>query len=108
MCSYSPLHEDANGQVVRCNDCRRIHIYFGTVILALSDTEFLDFERSAGMQAKRHAADRCRTLRHIRMATPATAVMLLFNADELLQLQVLLKAAAAVLQKEQLFKFYHN
>lgn len=108
MCSYNTLNEDDHGQVVRCNECRHIHVYFGTAILALSDTEFLDFQRSAGLLAKRHQADVCRTVRHIRMATPATAVMLVFNADELQQLQKLLSGAAQVLQKEQLFKFNYN
>lgn len=108
MCSYSSLNEDDNGQVVRCNECRHIHVYFGTAILALSDNEFLDFQRSVGMLARRHGGDVCRTVRHIRMATPATAVMLIFNADELMQLQKLLNGAAQVLQKEQLFKFNYN
>jgi len=108
MCSYSSLNEDDHGQVVRCNECRHIHVYFGTTVLALSDAEFLDFRRSASVQARRHSADVCRTLRHIRLATPAASVMLLFNAEELLQLQKLLNGAAQVLQKEQLFKFNFN
>lgn len=108
MCNYSSLNEDDHGQVVRCNECRHIHLYFGNVILALSDSEFLEFQRSIGMRARRHAADVCRTVRHIRMSTPATSVMLLFNAEELQQLKALLDGAAQVLQKEQLFKFNFN
>ncbi len=108
MCRFKKLCHTENGYVVRCNQCRHIHIAFGTTILAFTRDQYHDFVRMIGEQYRLHKNDCCRDQKIIQIPTDARSIMLAYTPGELEKLFNLLEKANTLIDKEQFFSFNGN
>ena len=97
------LHHNAFGCVARCPGKCCLHLYFGNVGLCLRTAELPDWCATIAGLYETHVQRLPDPLaRRISLSGPTEGVALLFNLEELAQLQDLLVSAALLLEVDDI------
>lgn len=109
MCSYQTLfHDDNTGYVVRCNECEKIQLGFGNIMLTVSMDEFDSFRQWLKKILHEQVAVPKENLRNIMIPTPCEGVKLLLSMRELREMDHMLEEADTELQSCGLLKLFTN
>lgn len=107
MCNYETLfHNDNLGYAVRCNECEKIQLGYGNVVITFSDEDFRSF--SSWITTIRHQQDPALDagLRCIVIPTPCEGMKLLMSKRELDEFVTMLETADTELQSLALLKLF--
>jgi hypothetical protein len=109
MCSYQTLfHDDNTGYVVRCNECEKIQLGFGNLMLTVDTEEFDSFRRLLKKIMGEQVSVPTETIRNIVIPTPCEGVKLLLSLRELREFDHMLEEADTELQSCGLLKLFTN
>ena len=109
MCNYQTLfHDDNTGYVVRCNDCEKIQLGFGNIMLTVSAGEFDSFRRWLKKIMDEQISVQKETLRNIVIPTSCEGIKLLLSLRELREFDHMLEEADTELQSCGLLKLFTN
>src|SRR5687768_2600021 len=109
MCSYQTLfHDDNTGYVVRCNECEKIQLGFGNLMLTLSTDEFNSFRCWLKKIMVEQSPAQKETIRCIVIPSPCEGIKLLLSLRELRDLDHMLEVADTELQSCCLLKLLTN
>jgi hypothetical protein len=107
MCNQQTLfHDDRIGYVVRCNECAKLQIGFGNLMLTFHEEDFESFRKwilkiKAEQQPQQNKACRC-----IIIPTPCEGMKLLLSKNELNDFSYMLETADTELQSLALLKLF--
>ena len=107
MCHYQTLfHDDDLGYVVQCNECEKIQLGYGNMVITFSMDDFAAFHqwllRVRGEQDPQISA----ALRCILIPTPCEGMKLLLSRRELDEFILMLETADSELQSLALLKLF--
>jgi len=107
MCQYQTLfHSDNTGYVVRCNECDKLQIGYGNIMLTVNQEGFAAFhwwlkhirdEQDPGIKE---------TLRCITIPTPCEGVKLLLSMRELQEFEQMLEDADTEMRSIDIMKLF--
>lgn len=107
MCSYQTLfHDDNTGYVVRCNECEKIQLGFGNLMLTVATDEFDSLRRLLKKILGEQGPVPKENLRQIVVPTPCERMKLLLSVRELRELDRMLEEADTELQSYGLLKLF--
>jgi hypothetical protein len=108
MCSYQTLFVDDNtGYVVRCNECEKIQLGFGNLMLTLSTDEFNSFRGWLKKIMGEQSPAQKETVRCIVIPSPCEGIKLLLSLRELREFDHMLEEADTELQSSCLLKLFY-
>ncbi len=101
-CTYRVLHHNAEGYIVRCNQCNSISVGYGTTSIAFTEEQFYEFKSlvSDYYEAFKHTSNR--NMKQVEIATAARSIKLLFSVNELANISELMEEAHASIAVERL------
>ena len=107
MCHYQTLfHDDSLGYVVRCNECEKIQLGYGNMVITFSQEDFDSF-RSWLTRIREEQDPAISTgLRCILIPTPCEGMKLLLSKRELDDFITMLETADNELQSLALLKLF--
>ncbi|RYY55828.1 MAG: hypothetical protein EOO05_19180 [Chitinophagaceae bacterium] len=107
MCHYQTLyHDDSLGYAVRCNECEKIQLGYGNMVITFSQEDF-DAFRSWLVRIRDEQDPAISSgLRCILIPTPCEGMKLLLSKRELDEFVVMLETADNELQSLALLKLF--
>lgn len=97
MCTYQTLVHNKDGYIIRCPDCKRLQLAFGTTMTTVDVEEYAQLRAQVDMECRYGAHCTNPGLKETVIPIDAHS-MLCLNHTELLHLQLLLEGAAALLE----------
>ena len=107
MCHYQTLYHDDNlGYVVRCNECEKIQLGYGNMVITFSLEDFDAFRSWLIRIREEQDPALAAGLRCILIPTPCEGMKLLLSKRELEEFIVMLDTADNELQSLALLKLF--
>lgn len=107
MCQYQTLyHHDDTGYVVRCNECEKIQLGYGNLMVTFSTDDFASFRWWIRKIKEEQQPAQNPTLRCIVIPTPCDGMKLLLSMRELNDFDNMLETADTELQSLELIKLF--
>jgi hypothetical protein len=101
-CTYKVLHHNADGYIVRCNQCNSISVGYGTTSIAFTWEQFYEFKSLVTEYYEAFKHNTNPNLKQVEIATAARSIKLLYSVNELAGMLELMEEAHASLAVEQL------
>lgn len=109
MCNYQTLyHDDNTGYVVRCNECEKIQVGYGNLMLTFSEEDFDAFRNWVHKYRDEQHPSQNPALRNIVIPTPCEGIRLLLCMRELREFDRMLEAADTELQSLEMIKLFEG
>ena len=107
MCNYQTLfHDDSLGYIVRCNECEKIQLGYGNMVITFGREDFDAFRSWLLRIADEQDPAISSGLRCILIPTPCEGMKLLLSRRELGEFITMLETADIELQSLDLLKLF--
>jgi hypothetical protein len=107
MCQYQTLfHKDSVGYVIRCTQCERFQLGYGSVMISFEINEFFSFSQKVREVKQHHYPADDIYLKTVMLATPFDGLQLFLSQRELYELDEMLETADNEFRSEQLLKLF--
>jgi hypothetical protein len=109
MCTYQTLfHEDSIGYVIRCGQCERFQVGYGSVIISFDQKDFETFCMKVADIRHGHFPVKDPRLKTMVLATPCEGLQLYLSQRELYELHDMLEHADIEFRSGQLLSLFHK
>ncbi|RYG01320.1 MAG: hypothetical protein EOO02_13015 [Chitinophagaceae bacterium] len=109
MCQYQTLyHKDSVGYVIRCLQCERFQVGYGSVIISFELQDFMLFCKKVLDIRQNHYPLNDPYLKTMMIPTPCEGLQLFLSQRELYELNEMLESADTELKSEQLLKLFQS
>ncbi|MEO6313323.1 MAG: DUF6686 family protein [Chitinophagaceae bacterium] len=107
MCSYHTCYQnDLKGYIVQCNECQRLQMGYGNIMVVFYPEEFNSFRKLINQLHRQQPPEERRQLKHIVIPTPSDCVRLLLSQDDLAELYLMLEEADNEMKARQLLELF--
>jgi hypothetical protein len=107
MCYYQTLfHDDSLGYVVRCNECEKIQLGYGNMVITFSREDFDAFRSWLQRISEEQDPAISSSLRCILIPTPCEGMKLLLSRRELNEFTGMLENADTELRSLDLMRLF--
>lgn len=107
MCSYQTLyHNDKAGYIIRCEECARIQVAYGNMVMTFEREDFDTFHSWIKKIQANQQMPLSATVRSIMIPSPSQGMRLLVSYNELIELCAMLDEADTELQSLELIKLF--
>jgi hypothetical protein len=109
MCQYQTLyHQDSVGYVIRCTQCERLQLGYGSVMISFEIEDFLYFSKKVMEIKQNHYPMEDIYLKTMMIPTPFEGLQLFLSQRELYELHEMLETADTEIRSEQLLKLFQS
>ncbi|MGC4037728.1 MAG: hypothetical protein QM764_17330 [Chitinophagaceae bacterium] len=107
MCSYQTLyHNDRTGYVIRCEECSKIQVAYGNLVMTFEKCDFEAFHKWIGNVHESQQPVQSPAVRSIMIPSPCQGMRLLLSYNELKELNTMLDEADTELQSLELIQLF--
>ncbi|MBX3253069.1 MAG: hypothetical protein KF862_02920 [Chitinophagaceae bacterium] len=107
MCRFKNWHQNENGYIIQCEDCRHFQVSFGTSMLTFDEAQFEGFTRLVSVRKADHVLMHNPNCKCIILPTPCSQIHLILSENELMSLYELIQAADTEIKTQQLLNFFN-
>lgn len=109
MCQYQTLyHNESVGYVIRCANCERFQIGYGSILLNLKFSDFISFCENITNIRQNHDPLKDPHLKTTVVPTPYKGLQLFLSQRELYELQEMVESADNEFRSEELLRLFQN
>jgi len=107
MCNYQTLfHDDNTGYIVRCNECEKIQMGYGNLVITFGQEDFDAFHVWIRRVRSEQDPQMNPTIRCIMIPTPCEGMKLLLSVRELDEFVLMLDTADSELKSLEMLKLF--
>jgi hypothetical protein len=107
MCRYQALyHNDRIGYAIRCEECARIQVVYGNLVITFERNDFETFHAWIKKIRANQREPALPAVRSIMISSPCQGIQLLLSYNELNDLCVMLDETDTELQSLELLKLF--
>lgn len=107
MCQYQTCyHDESKGYIIQCEECRRLQMGYGNMMIGFNPQEFEAFCKLVGELYDQPLPAERKHLKYIVIPVPAERIRLLLSRNELNELHSMLEAACNEISARKMMKLF--